>query len=176
MFRSEKDLVAPSLEDKDSDSINKNSCEYQSCNVSDFFISDMIFSSSPIDEPTCLPDYGCDESRCRCGKTDLWTKVTKLAKRPENSLFFKHVFRLQVNNGIPIKSWFSDPSDCALITILLFLETLADAEDVRPLIAKRFGNKEQMPLFFIILLQILDAYHPLRAALGQYGKSVLRVG
>ncbi|GJS82152.1 pleiotropic drug resistance protein 1-like protein [Tanacetum coccineum] len=49
------------------------------------------------------------------------------------------VFRLQVNNGIPIKSWFSDPSDCALISLLPFLETLADAEDVRPIIAKRFA-------------------------------------
>lgn len=52
------------------------------------------------------------------------------------------VFRLQVNNGIPIKSWFDDPTDCALISLLPFLETLVDAEDVRPIIAKRFGNKE----------------------------------
>ncbi|PWA52390.1 FCP1-like domain, HAD-like domain protein [Artemisia annua] len=52
------------------------------------------------------------------------------------------VFRLQVNNGIPIKSWFDDPSDRALISLLPFLETLVDAEDVRPIIAKRFGNKE----------------------------------
>ncbi|XP_057462516.1 uncharacterized protein LOC130752705 isoform X4 [Actinidia eriantha] len=52
------------------------------------------------------------------------------------------VFRLQVNNGIPIKSWFDDPSDCALISLIPFLETLVDADDVRPTIAKRFGNKE----------------------------------
>lgn len=52
------------------------------------------------------------------------------------------VFRLQVNNGIPIKSWFDDPSDNALISLLPFLETLVDADDVRPIIAKRFGNKE----------------------------------
>ncbi|XP_068484009.1 uncharacterized protein [Phaseolus vulgaris] len=49
------------------------------------------------------------------------------------------VFRLQVNNGIPIKSWFDDPLDCALMSLLPFLETLADADDVRPLIAKRYG-------------------------------------
>lgn len=67
---SEKDLDGPSLGDKDSDSSYRNSSEYQSCNVSDFFISDMIVSSSPIDrgslyaitEANCLPDYGCDES------------------------------------------------------------------------------------------------------------------
>ncbi|KAL6206804.1 hypothetical protein ACLB2K_024050 [Fragaria x ananassa] len=52
------------------------------------------------------------------------------------------VFRLQVNNGIPIKSWFDDPSDSALISLLPFLETLVNADDVRPIIAKRFGNKE----------------------------------
>ncbi|KAK6934100.1 FCP1 homology domain [Dillenia turbinata] len=52
------------------------------------------------------------------------------------------VFRLQVDNGIPIKSWFDDPSDCELISLIPFLETLADADDVRPIIAKRFGNKE----------------------------------
>ncbi|KAG2684837.1 hypothetical protein I3760_10G094900 [Carya illinoinensis] len=52
------------------------------------------------------------------------------------------VFRLQVNNGIPIRSWFDDPSDCALISLLPFLETLVDADDVRPIIAARFSNKE----------------------------------
>ncbi|XP_039033920.1 CTD small phosphatase-like protein 2 isoform X2 [Hibiscus syriacus] len=52
------------------------------------------------------------------------------------------VFRLQVNNGIPIKSWFDDPSDCALISLLPFLESLADVDDVRPIIAKKFVNKE----------------------------------
>ncbi|KAJ4720458.1 CTD small phosphatase-like protein 2 [Melia azedarach] len=52
------------------------------------------------------------------------------------------VFRLQVNNGIPIKSWFDDPSDHALISLIPFLETLADADDVRPIIAKTFGIKE----------------------------------
>ncbi|KMZ57638.1 hypothetical protein ZOSMA_83G00110 [Zostera marina] len=49
------------------------------------------------------------------------------------------VFRLQVNNGIPIKSWFNDPSDNALMTMLPFLETLVNVEDVRPIIAERFN-------------------------------------
>lgn len=52
------------------------------------------------------------------------------------------VFRLQVNNGIPIKSWFDDPSDQALLSLLPFLETLIDADDVRPIIAKRFGDTQ----------------------------------
>lgn len=51
------------------------------------------------------------------------------------------VFRLQVDNGIPIESWFDDPSDHALISLIPFLETLAAADDVRPIIAKNFSIK-----------------------------------
>ncbi|KAJ1284665.1 hypothetical protein BS78_03G222400 [Paspalum vaginatum] len=51
------------------------------------------------------------------------------------------VFQLQVNNGIPIESWYSNPSDDALPQLIPFLETLSVAEDVRPIIAKKFGNR-----------------------------------
>ncbi|KAL5785027.1 hypothetical protein ACOSQ2_007419 [Xanthoceras sorbifolium] len=50
------------------------------------------------------------------------------------------VFQLQVDNGIPIESWFGDPSDSALLSLLLFLETLVGADDVRPIIKKKFGS------------------------------------
>ncbi|KAK7247231.1 hypothetical protein RIF29_42109 [Crotalaria pallida] len=63
------------------------------------------------------------------------TKVAIIDNSPQ-------VFQLQVNNGIPIKSWYDDPLDCALMSLLPFLEILADADDVRPIIAQRFGNKE----------------------------------
>ncbi|XBI64677.1 hypothetical protein VPH35_044747 [Triticum aestivum] len=53
------------------------------------------------------------------------------------------VFQLQVDNGIPIKSWFDDPADQELVELLPFLETLVDAEDVRPLISKTFHGKVQ---------------------------------
>ncbi|XP_020224855.1 CTD small phosphatase-like protein 2 isoform X1 [Cajanus cajan] len=49
------------------------------------------------------------------------------------------VFRFQVNNGIPIKSWFDDPTDSALISLLPFLEKLVDVDDVRPIIAQKYG-------------------------------------
>lgn len=56
-------------------------------------------------------------------------------------IFNFQVFRLQVDNGIPIESWFDDPSDRALISLLPFLETLAAADDVRPIIAEKFSIK-----------------------------------
>jgi len=50
------------------------------------------------------------------------------------------VFQLQVNNGIPIESWYNNPLDEGLPQLIPFLETLAVADDVRPIIAKKFGN------------------------------------
>jgi len=49
------------------------------------------------------------------------------------------VFRLHVNNGIPIKTWHWDHTDHALIDLLQFLEKLGDVDDVRPIIAAEFG-------------------------------------
>ncbi|XP_057494254.1 uncharacterized protein LOC130779590 isoform X3 [Actinidia eriantha] len=69
-------------------------------------------------------------------------KVTIIDNSPQ-------VFKLQANNGIPIKSWFDDSSDCALISLLPFLETLVGADDVRPIIAKRFGNLIKCQILFV---------------------------
>ncbi|CAN6345717.1 unnamed protein product [Urochloa humidicola] len=54
------------------------------------------------------------------------------------------VFQLQVDNGIPIKSWFDDPSDVELMVLLPFLATLVDAKDVRPIVSKNFNKKPQL--------------------------------
>ncbi|CAL4909742.1 unnamed protein product [Urochloa decumbens] len=54
------------------------------------------------------------------------------------------VFQLQVDNGIPIKSWFDDPSDVELMELLPFLATLVDAKDVRPIVSKNFNKKPQL--------------------------------
>ncbi|KAL2611210.1 hypothetical protein R1flu_022902 [Riccia fluitans] len=50
-------------------------------------------------------------------------------------------YGFQVDNGIPIESWFDDRSDSALATLLPFLETLVGVDDVRPIIAKRLKFK-----------------------------------
>ncbi|CAN1143223.1 CTD small phosphatase-like protein 2 [Linum perenne] len=83
---------------------------------------------------SCIFSYGTYTKDLTVLGVDL-AKVTIIDNSPQ-------VFRLQVNNEIPIKSWFNDPSDSDLLSLLPFLETLADADDVRPTIARRFGNKE----------------------------------
>lgn len=53
-------------------------------------------------------------------------------------------FGFQVDNGIPIESWFDNRSDHELLSLLPFLESLIGVEDVRPLIAKKFNLREKI--------------------------------
>jgi CTD small phosphatase-like protein 2 len=58
-------------------------------------------------------------------------------------------FSLQVENGIPIKSWFGtadESSDNRLSLLLPFLVKLSAARDVRPMVKKRFKIQQRIDL------------------------------
>ncbi|GMF25312.1 unnamed protein product [Phytophthora lilii] len=44
----------------------------------------------------------------------------------------------QVNNGIPIETWYDDEADAELLNLLPFLESLMDVDDVRPIVERQF--------------------------------------
>ena len=49
-----------------------------------------------------------------------------------------HAFGYQMDNGIPIESWFDDPHDTELLKLERFLRTLHSASDVRPVVRRKF--------------------------------------
>ncbi|XP_076885644.1 uncharacterized protein LOC143535211 [Bidens hawaiensis] len=53
-------------------------------------------------------------------------------------------FGFQVDNGIPIESWYDDRTDQELLNLLPFLESLVRVGDVRPLIADKFNLRERI--------------------------------
>jgi CTD small phosphatase-like protein 2 len=53
-----------------------------------------------------------------------------------------HAFGYQVDNGIPIESWFDDPNDTELLKLERFLRSLHKAKDVRTVIRNMFRTYE----------------------------------
>lgn len=49
-----------------------------------------------------------------------------------------HAFGYQVDNGIPIESWFDDPADTELLKLEKYLQTLHTAPDVRACVRESF--------------------------------------
>eukprot|EP00479_Gromia_sphaerica_P009195 TRINITY_DN3798_c0_g1_i1.p1 TRINITY_DN3798_c0_g1~~TRINITY_DN3798_c0_g1_i1.p1 ORF type:complete len:66 (+),score=17.39 TRINITY_DN3798_c0_g1_i1:159-356(+) len=47
-------------------------------------------------------------------------------------------FAFQLENGIPIESWFDDDDDEELIKMIPLLERLREEKDVRPVISETF--------------------------------------
>ncbi|XP_029557512.1 CTD nuclear envelope phosphatase 1A isoform X2 [Salmo trutta] len=50
-------------------------------------------------------------------------------------------YRIHPNNAIPIKSWFSDPSDTALLNLLPMLDALRFTSDVRSVLSRNIHRR-----------------------------------
>ena len=51
-------------------------------------------------------------------------------------------FGFQLENGVPIESWYDDDNDIELLRLIPFLEQLAHVDDVRPHLGNKFGLKD----------------------------------
>ena len=53
-------------------------------------------------------------------------------------------FGFQVDNGVPIESWFDDEQDRQLLKLMPLLVRLATANDVRPVLQNKFQLEERI--------------------------------
>jgi CTD small phosphatase-like protein 2 len=53
-----------------------------------------------------------------------------------------HAFGYQVDNGIPIESWFDDKNDTELLKLERFLRSLHKSKDVRTVVRNMFRTYE----------------------------------
>ena len=53
-----------------------------------------------------------------------------------------HAYGYQIDNGIPIESWFDDKSDQELLKLSDFLNTVENASDVREIVHSKFKTFE----------------------------------
>jgi CTD small phosphatase-like protein 2 len=53
-----------------------------------------------------------------------------------------HAYGYDLDNGVPIESWFDDSADTELLKLAGFLRSIVDVDDVRPLIKDHFKSHE----------------------------------
>ena len=49
-----------------------------------------------------------------------------------------HAYGYQIDNGIPIESWYDDPNDTELLKLMGFLKNVQNVTDVKPIIHDHF--------------------------------------
>jgi CTD small phosphatase-like protein 2 len=82
---------------------------------------------------SCMPVCGNYLKDLNCLGRDL-SQVLLVDNSP-------HAFGYQVDNGVPIMSWFDDTSDKELLSLLPFLDRILGAEDVRIPIRNQFKTQ-----------------------------------
>ncbi|KAL7211506.1 hypothetical protein ACSBR2_014383 [Camellia fascicularis] len=156
---SNEDLDPSLLGADDSDDNSRSSSEYQTCNVSDFYISDMIVAGLPIEgnsiydditEASCLLDYKCDEPSTffdvaeeymilpfledtmeAGGDHDGRTCEDTIIDSGDSSLYLA-IHQLRSCNEEPDVNPYSDSDQLECFDPHMFIRNLPDLPDVAP--------------------------------------------
>lgn len=89
--------------------------------------------------------YRCYREACIEIDGTFLKDITTLGRDLETTMIVDnsiYAFAYQLDNGIPISSWFDDPNDRELLELLPLLADLARVGDVRPYLRKRFRLRE----------------------------------
>lgn len=79
---------------------------------------------------------------------DLYFKELSVLNRPLSNVLIidnsPSAFSLNIENGVPIRSWFSDQKDTCLLDMLPFLKSLSNVQDVRGVLERRFRVRQEI--------------------------------
>lgn len=172
----------PKLDSEESDDGSRSSCEYQACNVSDFYISDMIFSGAPTGsysefdnkiDTMFQPDYKFEESSLLCDLTEDYMVLPFLEEkldpgndfdgRPQeefvteadNSSLYTAIHQLKsCNQEIHMDTYTDQEYDC--FDPQMYIRSLPDQSDVPFTLLQNSGTNEKQNNKQITLVLDLD--------------------
>jgi|TARA_B110000091_G_C13662276_1_gene410114 CTD small phosphatase-like protein 2 len=109
-----------------------------------FTASQQVYAETLLDilDPTgALIHHRLYRDACLCVDGNYLKDLTILGRDLSTTVLVDnspHAFGYQIDNGIPIESWFDDVNDTELVKLSPFLDRLHNVKDVRSVLRQQF--------------------------------------